>query len=149
MATATFNKAYDALHSAIDTAYTSAVDNKVAVAAGGLTLLGLYGASKMLSPNNKSKPTAFDLSGGNIAKTEVNAKFEDYAAAYSKTSAVDQKIIKDKSKTQELVSTFYNLVTDICTWVGAADRATPRWTHDAAVTHYLMRIPSPMTHAHR
>ncbi len=112
---ATLNQAYDALHSAIDSAYNTAVDNKVAVAAGGLTLLGLYGASKMLSPN-KSKPTAFDLSGGNIAKKEVDAKFEDYAAAYTKSGAVDQKIIKDKSKTQELVSTFYNLVTDICTY---------------------------------
>lgn len=115
MAAAAVSNAYDALHNAIDTVSTTVADNKVTVAAGGLALLGLYGASKMLSPP-KGRPGALDLSGGNINKKDVDSKFQDYAAAYSKGGAVDQKIIKDKSKTQELVSTFYNLVTDICAW---------------------------------
>lgn len=114
MAAAAVGNAYDALHNAIDAVSTTVSENKITVAAGGLALLGLYGASKMLSPVQKGRPGALDLSGGNINKKDVDSKFQDYAAAYSKGGAVDQKIIKDKSKTQELVSTFYNLVTDIC-----------------------------------
>lgn len=106
-------KLSDSIKDVWDRAAELSADNKtvVSVVSAGAVVLGAYW---LLRPSKeKKKPSASQLTGGSIGRTEVKKEFDDYAKAYS--SDVGAGII-ERSRTTELVDTFYNLVTDIYEW---------------------------------
>ena len=88
-------------------------DNK---AVAGLLGAGIVaGAAYLLlrPSSDKRKPRARQLTGGSIDRKDVKKEFQDYSKAYSGEAG---RGIIERSRTTELVDTFYNLVTDIYEW---------------------------------
>lgn len=109
---ASFDKLTDSLNEAWSRAVELSQDNKkvVSVAVGGAVVLGAYW---LLRPTKKAKPAASQLTGGSISREKVKKEFDDYAKAYGTEAGAG---IIERSRTTELVDTFYNLVTDIYEW---------------------------------
>ncbi|KAK9827679.1 hypothetical protein WJX81_007793 [Elliptochloris bilobata] len=82
----------------------------VALFGAGALLVGGYCLSQI---RRSRKPGATQLTGGGIARSEVKREFKDYSAAYGEEPGEG---IKERSRTTELVDTFYNMVTDIYEW---------------------------------
>ena len=77
---------------------------KVAISAAGAAAIAL-GLSFIFPKSDRPKPATSKLSGGGIASDRVKSEFDDYSSAY------DKGCITDRSRTTQLVDTFYNLVT--------------------------------------
>lgn len=73
---------------------------------GSLLIVGSSG-------KDKRKPGTRELGGGSIEKANIKREYDDYSKAYGKEAGDG---ILDRTKTTELVNTFYNLVTDIYEW---------------------------------
>lgn len=107
------DKLNDSIKDAWDRAAELSKDNKTVVSVLGAGVLVL-GASWLLRPSkDKKKPSASQLTGGSIGRAKVKKEFDDYAKSYSTDAGAG---IIERSKTTELVDTFYNLVTDIYEW---------------------------------
>lgn len=106
---------------------------KVLIGAGvASAVVGAYLVFKPRSTYKKSK-SVLELGGGGIKDSDVASEFDQYAASYGEHGTGEG--IKDRSKTVELVNTFYNLVTDIYEWGwGASFHFSPKlpgrgWIH--------------------
>ena len=99
----------DYLESVWDSLQDSATANKTLVAVGGASALVVLG-SLYIWPTSRDKPRTSQLSGGSIHAKKVKKEFQDYSASYGKEAGDG---ILDRSKTGELVDTFYNLVTGV------------------------------------
>jgi 24-methylenesterol C-methyltransferase len=101
-------------------------DNRaVAGLAGAGIVAGV--AWLLLRPSrDRRKPGAGQLSGGSINRKQVKKEFQDYSKAYS--TEAGEGII-ERSRTTELVDTFYNLVTDIYEWGWGQVRVTTAFPH--------------------
>ena len=95
------------LESVWDCLQDPAVTNKALVTVGSAGALVLLG-SLYIWPTGKDRPRGSQLSGGSIHAKQVQKEFDDYSAAYGKEAGEG---ILDRSKTGQLVDTFYNLVT--------------------------------------
>jgi 24-methylenesterol C-methyltransferase len=110
---ASFDKLTDSLKDAWGRAAELSSDNKnvVSVAVGGAVVLGAWW---LLQPSkDKKKPSTSQLTGGGISREKVKKEFDDYSKAYGAEAGAG---IIERSRTTELVDTFYNLVTDIYEW---------------------------------
>jgi 24-methylenesterol C-methyltransferase len=87
---------------------------KVAVGIGG-GIVSLWLAGRLISAGSSfgRRPSAFELTGGSIARENVAKEFKEYAASYGSEAGTG---IVDRSKTVHLVDVFYSLVTDIYEW---------------------------------
>ena len=92
------------LDSALDWVNDYTGDNKNLLAIGGAGAVLLLGSIYIL-PNGKDRHR---LTGGGIKADRVKKEFDDYSEAYGKEAGAG---ITDRSKTGQLVDTFYNLVT--------------------------------------
>lgn len=107
------DQAQDALQDTFDRLVDYSRDHQgivlggTAVAVAGSFLL--FGSSR----KQKYKPGTRELGGGSIDKANIQREHNDYANAYGKGEGQG---ILDRTKTTELVNTFYNLVTDIYEW---------------------------------
>ncbi|KAK9812226.1 hypothetical protein WJX73_005226 [Symbiochloris irregularis] len=101
--------ARDYLDSALEWLNDYTGDNKNLLAIGGAGAVLLLGSIYIL-PNGKDRHR---LTGGGIKADRVKQEFNDYADAYGKEAGAG---ITDRTKTGQLVDTFYNLVTDIYEW---------------------------------
>lgn len=107
------DKLSDSIKDAWDRAAEYSKDNKAVVGVVGAGVLVL-GASWLLRPSKgKKKPSASQLTGGGIGRARVKNEFDQYSKSYSTDAGAG---IIERSKTTELVDTFYNLVTDIYEW---------------------------------
>ncbi|CAL8460594.1 g123 [Coccomyxa elongata] len=107
------DKLSDSIRDVLDRAVELSKDNKTVVSAvgAGAVVLGAYW---LLRPSkDKKKPSASQLTGGSIGREKVKKEFDDYAKSYGTEAGAG---IIERSKTTELVDTFYNLVTDIYEW---------------------------------
>lgn len=107
------DKLSDSIRDVLDRAVELSKDNKTVVSAvsAGAVVLGAYW---LLRPSkDKKKPSASQLTGGSIGREKVKREFDDYAKSYGTEAGTG---IIERSKTTELVDTFYNLVTDIYEW---------------------------------
>ena len=85
----------------------SSTGRKVAIGAAGAAAVALIG-NLVIRRREGSKPDTFGLSGGGIDRKKVKREFDEYSAAYGKGPGDG---ITDRSRTTQLVDTFYNLVT--------------------------------------
>lgn len=103
------------VNDALEAASRIVAANKVAVAVASGTVvlagLALYIRGKRYGKHRK--PSTLDLAAGGIEKNKIKNEFHAYANSYGQEAG--QGII-DRSKTAQLVDTFYNLVTDIYEW---------------------------------
>ena len=81
----------------------------------GATAVAVLGSLLIVgsSGKQKRKPGTRELGGGSIDKAHIKREYDDYSKAYGKEAGEG---ILDRTKTTELVNTFYNLVTDIYEW---------------------------------
>ena len=81
----------------------------------GATAVAVLGSILIVgsSGKDKRKPGTRALGGGSIKKAHIKREYDDYSKAYGKEAGDG---ILDRTKTTELVNTFYNLVTDIYEW---------------------------------
>ena len=106
-------QAQDALQEAFDTAVNYSRDQPGIVFGGAA--VALIGSLFIFSGNkkHKRKPGARDIGGGSIQKANIKREYDDYYQAYGQEAGDG---ILDRTRTTELVNTFYNLVTDIYEW---------------------------------
>ena len=97
--------ALDYLTSAWEQLQDSLGDNKGLVALSGAGALVLLGSLFTHSSKNSRRHR---LTGGGISADQVEHEFSEYSAAYGKEAGEG---ITDRSRTSQLVDTFYNLVT--------------------------------------
>ena len=76
--------------------------------------VAVFGAYWLLRRSReKRKPGTADLTGGSIDRSRVQEVFNGYSKAYSSEAGAG---IIERSRTTEIVNTFYNLVTDLYEW---------------------------------
>ena len=115
------------LESFWDSLQDSAASNKTLYAVSGAGALFVLGSFYIWPASSKDKPRVSQLSGGSIDAKKVKKEFQDYSAAYGQEAGDG---ILDRSKTGQLVDTFYNLVTGILrlhffTFAGICNRFAP------------------------
>ena len=81
----------------------------------GATAVAVLGSLLIVGSSGKDRrrPGTRELGGGSIDKAHIKREYDDYSKAYGKEAGDG---ILDRTKTTELVNTFYNLVTDIYEW---------------------------------
>lgn len=99
---------YDYLESLWDTISDSIAANQTFATLAGAGAVALLGTAYCWPSSRKDKPRTSQLTGGGIDASSVKKEFDDYSASYGKEAGEG---ITDRSKTGELVDTFYNLVT--------------------------------------
>ena len=106
-------QAQDALQQAYDSAVTYSRDQPgIFYSGAAVAVIGtlfIFGGSKKYN----RKPGARDIGGGSIQKAHIKREYDDYHKAYGQEAGDG---ILDRTRTTELVNTFYNLVTDIYEW---------------------------------
>lgn len=107
------DQAQDALQDTLDTAVNYSRDHQGIVLGG--TAIAVIGSYLIFGSSRKERrrPGTRDLGGGTIKKAHIKREYDDYSKAYGKEAGEG---ILDRTKTTELVNTFYNLVTDIYEW---------------------------------
>ena len=107
------DQAQDAMQDTVNNLLTYSRDHQGIVL--GATAVAVIGSLFIVgsSRKDKRKPGTRDLGGGSIKKAHIKQEYDDYSKAYGKEAGDG---ILDRTKTTELVNTFYNLVTDIYEW---------------------------------
>lgn len=107
------DQAQDALQSSLDRIVEYSRDHQGIVLGG--TAVAVIGSLLVFgsSSRQKHKPGTRELGGGSIHKAHIKREYDDYSKSYGKGEGEG---ILDRTKTTELVNTFYNLVTDIYEW---------------------------------
>ena len=107
------DQAQDALQDTLDSLVHYSRDHQGIVLGGtAVAVIGsllIFGSSR----KDRRKPGTRELGGGSIQKAHIKREYDDYSKAYGKEAGDG---ILDRTKTTELVNTFYNLVTDIYEW---------------------------------
>ncbi len=107
------DQAQDALQDAFDSiAYYSRDHQGIVLGGTAAAVIGsflIFGSSR----KHRQKPGTRELGGGSIKKAHIKQEYDDYSKSYGKEAGEG---ILDRTKTTELVNTFYNLVTDIYEW---------------------------------
>ena len=107
------DQAQDALQDTFDRLVDYSRDHQGIVLGGtAVAVVGsflLFGSSR----KQKQKPGSRELGGGSIDRKNIQREYKDYAQSYGQGEGEG---ILDRTKTTELVNTFYNLVTDIYEW---------------------------------
>ena len=106
-------QAQDVLQDTLNSFLDYSRDHQSVVIGG--TVVAVIGSFLILgtSRNQRYKPGTRQLGGGTIEKAHIKREYDDYSKAYGKEAGEG---ILDRTKTTELVNTFYNLVTDIYEW---------------------------------
>ena len=91
----------------VDRFQEQSTQGKIAIVAGGVGALVLVG-NLFFRRSDGTRPGTGNLSGGGIERGKVKSEFDQYSASYGKNAGDG---ITDRTKTTELVDTFYNLVT--------------------------------------
>lgn len=108
-----FHHAQDAMQDTVNYLVSYSRDHQGIVL--GATAVAVIGSLFIVGVprKDKRKPGTRDLGGGSIKKAHIKQEYDDYSKAYGKEAGDG---ILDRTKTTELVNTFYNLVTDIYEW---------------------------------
>ncbi|KAL3156964.1 hypothetical protein ABBQ38_001222 [Trebouxia sp. C0009 RCD-2024] len=108
-----FDQAQDVMQDTVNNLVSYSRDHQGIVL--GATAVAVIGSLFVVgvSRTDKRKPGTRDLGGGSIKKAHIKQEYDDYSKAYGKEAGDG---ILDRTKTTELVNTFYNLVTDIYEW---------------------------------
>jgi 24-methylenesterol C-methyltransferase len=107
------NHATQQLEHAFQRCSDYANENRRVVVIGGVVAVAISGLLFRRRDSYQKKPSTSQLSGGSIDKRRIKNEMDAYSQSYGQEAGEG---IKDRSKTTELVNTFYNLVTDIYEW---------------------------------